>query len=52
MRTSATERKYSSAVVKSGKLYAVKHHVNQYFRVARSTLEGRWLEVKGNFDPR
>jgi len=35
-RTSATERKYSSAVVKSGKLYVVQRQVNLQLRVARS----------------
>ena len=33
-RTSATERKYSSAVVKSGKLYTVKRQVNQCLKEA------------------
>jgi len=52
MRTSATESKYSSAVVKSGKLYVVQCHVYQDFWVARPILRGRQLEVKGNFNPR
>ena len=34
-RTSATESKYSSAVVKSGKLYAVQRQVVLQLRVAR-----------------
>ena len=36
MRTSATESKYSSAVVKPGKLYTVKRHVDRCLRAARS----------------
>ena len=35
-RTSATERMYSSAVVKSGKLYAVQRQVYLQLRIARS----------------
>ncbi len=40
------------AVVKPGKLYVVKCHVNQHLRLARSLLEGRQLEVFGNKNPR
>ena len=34
-RTSATESKYSSAVVKPGKLYAVQAQIGQRFGIAR-----------------
>jgi len=39
---------YSSAVVKSCKLYKVKRHVNQRLRAARSMLEGGRLEQNSN----
>ncbi|CEN40047.1 hypothetical protein CCYN2B_90035 [Capnocytophaga cynodegmi] len=52
MRTSATESKYSSAVVKSGKLYVVQRYVNQLFRIARPMLEGRRFEFVSNYKSR
>ncbi len=52
MRTSATESKYSLAVVKSGKLYMVKCHVYQVLKVARLNLRGRQIEVSSNVYPR
>ena len=47
-RTSATERMYSSAVVKSGKLYAVQAHVGQCLSTVRVILAGRVHELLSN----
>lgn len=37
-----------NAVVKSGKLYAVKCHVYQQLRATRSLLRGRQIDLVGN----
>ncbi len=47
-RTSATERMYSSAVVKSGKLYAVQCHVYRQLRVTRPLSGGRQMDLVSN----
>ena len=41
-----------NAVVKSGKLYVVQHHVNQRYEGCSPQLEGRWLEFGSNTKPR
>jgi len=47
-RTSATESKYSSAVVKSGKLYVVQCYVYRQLRAARPMSGGKQLHRTGN----
>ena len=51
-RTSATERMYGSAVVKSGKLCVVQAQVGRWPRVTISEPTGRVLEGCGNATPR
>ena len=41
-----------NAVVKPGKLYAVKFQVYQHLRASRSLLKGRKMELAGNGKPR
>jgi len=48
MRTSATESMYSSAVVKPGKLYAVKFQVYRHLRITRPLSKGRKMELVSN----
>ena len=51
-RTSATERMYGSAVVKSGKLCVVQAQIGQRLRASGPKLAGRVLEGVGNGTPR
>lgn len=41
-----------NAVVKPGKLYAVKFQVYQHLRVTRPLLKGRKMELVSNCEPR
>ena len=41
-----------NAVVKPGKLYAVKFQVYQHLRVTRPLLKGRKMELMSNCEPR